>query len=130
MGPTFHIGCFCSFFCCISTRGKKLDGPEMPYDGLCSGPDDPGNSTECDEHEFKSCMTGVITITLKNGTTETTYIKNCGKTLDYHATGCLQVDNSDDEISFAGSLCYCEKDNCNNNFDNNSNNSASDNIVN
>ena len=40
--------------------GKKLDGPEMPYDGLCSGPDDPGNSTECDEHEFKSCMTGVI----------------------------------------------------------------------
>ena len=69
-------------------------------------------------------------ITLKNGTTETTYIKNCGKTLDYHATGCLQVDNSDDEISFAGSLCYCEKDNCNNNFDNNSNNSASDNIVN
>ena len=66
-------------------------------------------------------------ITLKNGTTETTYIKNCGKTLDYHATGCLQVDNSDDEISFAGSLCYCETDNCNNNFDNNS---ATDNIVN
>ena len=40
--------------------GKKMDGPTMPYDGLCSGPDDPGNSTECDEKEFKSCMTGVI----------------------------------------------------------------------
>jgi hypothetical protein len=40
--------------------GKKLDGSEEPYDGLCSGPDDPGNTTECNEEQFKSCMTGVI----------------------------------------------------------------------
>ena len=66
-------------------------------------------------------------ITFKNGTLETTYIKNCGKTLDYHASGCLNVDNSDEEISFAGSLCYCETDNCNTNFDKNS---ASTTIVN
>ena len=37
--------------------------------------------------------------------------------MDYHATGCLNVDNADDEISFTGSLCYCETDNCNVNFD-------------
>ena len=41
--------------------------------------------------------------------------------------GCLNVDNLDDGMSFAGSLCYCEKDNCNTNFDNNS---ASTTIVN
>ena len=56
-------------------------------------------------------------ITLQNGTSETIYIKNCGRTEDYHATGCLNVDNADDLISFTGSLCYCETDNCNVNFD-------------
>merc|ERR1739844_839700 len=110
--------------------GQQTEGSESPYTGICKNADDLGTTTECNEEEFKSCMTGVITITLKNGTSDAIYIKNCGKTLDYHATGCLQVDNSDDEISFAGSLCYCETDNCNNNFDNNSNNSATDNIVN
>ena len=55
-----------------------------------------------------------------DGTTSTIYIKNCGKTLDYHASGCLHIDNADDGISFAGSLCYCETDNCNTNFDKNS----------
>ena len=75
---------------------------------------------------FTFCLC-FLAITLKNGTSETIYIKNCGKTLDYHATGCLHVDNSDDEISYAGSLCYCETDNCNTNFDKNS---ASDTIVN
>ena len=83
-----------------------------------------------DEKHFRSPIIFFVLFsasTLKNGTTETTYIKNCGKTLDYHATGCLHIDNSDDEVSFAGSLCYCETDNCNTNFDKNS---ASDTIVN
>ena len=62
-----------------------------------------------------------------DGTKSTIYIKNCGKTLDYHASGCLHIDNADDGISFAGSLCYCETDNCNTNFDKNS---ASTTIVN
>ena len=58
--------------------------------------------------------------TAADGTTSTIYIKNCGKTLNYHATGCLHIDDADDAISFAGSLCYCETDNCNTNFDKNS----------
>lgn len=71
----------------------------------------------------KSCFRPLIqnfiftAITLQNGTLETIFLKNCGKTLDYHATGCLNIDNADDGISFTGSLCYCETDNCNVNFD-------------
>ena len=37
--------------------------------------------------------------------------------MDYHASGCLKVDNANDDESFTGSLCYCETDNCNVNFD-------------
>ena len=37
--------------------------------------------------------------------------------MDYHASGCLKVDNANDDESFTGSLCYCETDNCNINFD-------------
>ena len=39
--------------------GIRVEGPESPYSGVCSGEDDPGNSTECEE-EFQSCMTAVI----------------------------------------------------------------------
>ena len=40
--------------------GEQSEGPEGYYDGLCKNIDDPGQSTECNEYEFKSCMTGVI----------------------------------------------------------------------
>ena len=40
--------------------GQQTEGPESPYTGMCKNADDPGNSTKCNEEEFKSCMTGVI----------------------------------------------------------------------
>ena len=40
--------------------GEQMEGPESPYTGECKNKDDPGQSTECNEEEFKSCMTGVI----------------------------------------------------------------------
>ena len=39
--------------------GTRVEGPESPYSGVCSGEDDPGNSTTCPE-EFQSCMTAMI----------------------------------------------------------------------
>ena len=40
--------------------GEQMEGPESPYTGECKNKDDPGQSTECNEEEFKSCMTGII----------------------------------------------------------------------
>jgi hypothetical protein len=40
--------------------GTQTEGPESPYTGMCKNADDAGNSTKCNEEEFKSCMTGVI----------------------------------------------------------------------
>ena len=40
--------------------GEQTEGPESPYTGMCKNADDPGNTTKCNEEEFKSCMTGVI----------------------------------------------------------------------
>ena len=40
--------------------GEQAEGPEGYYTGECKNKDDPGQSTECNEYEFKSCMTGVI----------------------------------------------------------------------
>merc|ERR1712156_46280 len=78
--------------------GTRVEGPESPYSGVCSGEDDPGNSTECAE-EFQSCMTAMITV---HNTTS-------------------KHDDHDVVITFEGSLCYCETDECNNNFDANKN---------
>merc|ERR1712014_115190 len=90
---------------------------------VSSGEDDPGNSTTCPE-EFQSCMTAMITVhntTSKHEDHDVIYLKNCAKTEVYHASGCLHVDDQDEVITFEGSLCYCETDNCNNNFDANKN---------
>ena len=40
--------------------GTQTEGPESPYTGMCKNADDLGNTTKCNEEEFKSCMTGVI----------------------------------------------------------------------
>ena len=40
--------------------GEQIEGPEGSYTGECKNKDDPGQSTECNEEEFKSCMTGII----------------------------------------------------------------------
>merc|ERR1712141_400028 len=106
--------------------GTRLEGPESPYTGVCSGEDDPGNSTVCEE-EFQSCMTAMITVhntTSKDDDHDVIYMKNCAKTDAYHASGCLQVNDVDPIVTFTGSLCYCETKECNNNFDANKNSNA------
>ena len=40
--------------------GEQTEGPESPFTGECKNKDDPGQSTSCNEEEFKSCMTGII----------------------------------------------------------------------
>merc|ERR1712223_1398594 len=68
--------------------GDRTEGPESPYSGICKEK------------------------------TETVYLKNCGKTLDYHASGCLNVDDTDEpEFSYKGTICFCEESGCNNSFD-------------
>merc|ERR1712156_306931 len=103
--------------------GTRVEGPESPYSGVCSSEDDPGNSTTCPE-EFQSCMTAVITVhntTGKHDDHDIIYLKNCAFTEVYHASGCLTVHDSDDVITFEGTMFYCDKDECNNNFDANNN---------
>merc|ERR1712156_445851 len=103
--------------------GTRAEGPESPYSGVCSSEDDPGNSTECAE-EFQSCMTAMITVhntTGKHDDHDIIYLKNCAFTEVYHASGCLTVHDSDDVITFEGTMCYCDKDQCNDNFDANNN---------
>merc|ERR1711935_669632 len=82
---------------------------------------DPGKETTCAE-QFQSCMTVIMTATnVDNQTdTETDYIKNCGFTAEYHASGCLQVNSTLGEFGISGSMCYCETDSCNTSFDDNS----------
>merc|ERR1719420_63137 len=89
--------------------GARTEGPESPFTGECSDQNDVGNKTTC-EHEFQSCMTSIIT---KDG--KTTYYKNCGNSGMYHASGCLNVDDTDDGVT--GTICFCETPNCNTNFD-------------
>merc|ERR1712086_135671 len=36
--------------------GEQTEGSESPYTGMCKNADDPGNTTKCNEEEFKSCM--------------------------------------------------------------------------
>merc|ERR1712224_1106552 len=103
--------------------GTRVEGPEAPYSGICSGEDDSGNSAICPE-EFQSCMTAVITVhntTGKHDDHDIIYLKNCAFTEVYHASGCLTLHDSDDLITFEGTMCYCDKDECNNNFDANNN---------
>ena len=66
-------------------------------------------------------ITAVHNTTSKHEDHDVIYLKNCAKTEVYHASGCLHVDDQDEVITFEGSLCYCETDNCNNNFDANKN---------
>ena len=69
-------------------------------------------------------ISAVHNTTSKHDDHEVMYIKNCAKTEVYHATGCLEVADHDDVISFDGSMCYCITDECNNNFDANKNSNA------
>ena len=65
-----------------------------------------------------------ITISTNQTNPETKYLKNCAETEEYHASGCLTVDNENGEFSMKGSICYCETDKCNTNYDANNNNSS------
>merc|ERR1719203_1640391 len=104
---------------------KKKEGTET-YDGICKDKDDAGVEIECEDEAGKSCMTSIITITISTNQTtnpETKYLKNCAETEQYHASGCLTVDNENGEFSMKGSICYCETNKCNTNYDANNNNS-------
>ena len=50
---------------------------------------------------------------MKSGDVE--YVKNCGNTGEYHASGCIQID--DEEIGVKGTVCFCETENCNTSFE-------------
>ena len=65
-----------------------------------------------------------VTISTNQTNPETKYLKNCAETEEYHASGCLTVDNENGEFSMKGSICYCETDKCNTNYDANNNNSS------
>ena len=65
-----------------------------------------------------------ITISTNQTNPETKYFKNCAETEQYHASGCLTVDNQNGEFSMKGSICYCETNKCNTNYDANNNNSS------
>ena len=71
----------------------------------------------------------LATTNIVNATdTSTNYVKNCGFTAEYHASGCLQVNSSLGEFRINGSMCYCETEGCNNNFDANRNSSSHANL--
>ena len=52
----------------------------------------------------------------------TIYMKNCGDTGMYHASGCLHIDDAD--LKAKGTVCFCSGDKCNTNFDANKNSGA------
>merc|ERR1719273_2111442 len=70
------------------------EGQTGIYTGICKDKDDAGVLVTCTDR-FKSCIAGVVTVTTPN-TTETVYGKNCAETMDYHASGCLHIDETEE----------------------------------
>ena len=134
----------------ICDGGEELG--EQQYS--CKNKNDPGNETYCDE-DYQNCVTIIgskkshiftnvslfiglnlfftFYLAFTNQTyTETTYFKGCGGET-YPVSGCLKINMTIKEDSFNerfnGSICYCDTDGCNKNFDANDNFNNSSNQI-